>query len=238
MGRGFVCSAVLLGAVALALGVASAAESRPPAEQGVIARIVDGDTVALADGRRVRLVQIDTPEVGTGECYSRKARAMLVQLLPPGSRLELEADPGLDDVDRYGRLLRYLWHTGRNVNLQMVAAGAAAPYFYAGERGKYADTLERKAREAKAGRLGLWGACRATPYNPYRAISTRQGSPSTGVKQPAAAAHSCDPTIRRLRPAVPARPRLRRHPGARDRAGAGDRRRPTPPRRGRRRAGL
>jgi endonuclease YncB( thermonuclease family) len=191
MGRGVVAAVVVL--AGLALAVASAAPGRPAAERGVIARVVDGDTVALADGRRVRLLQIDTPEVGTGECYSRKARTVLVQLLPLGSRVELEADPGLDRVDRYGRLLRYLWHAGRNVNVQMVTAGAAAPYFYGGERGKYADTLERMARQARASGLGLWGACRATPYNPYRAISTGQGGTSTSAKQPAAASHSCDP---------------------------------------------
>ena len=39
----------------------------------------------------------------------------------------LEADPALDRVDRYGRLLRYVLRAGRNVNLELVRLGAAAP---------------------------------------------------------------------------------------------------------------
>jgi len=191
MGRGFVSIAVVSAAAAAALGV-SAADSRMPTDQGVIDRVIDGDTVALADGRRIRLLQIDSPEVGTGECYSRKARTVLVQLIPPGTRIQLEADPALDAVDRYGRLLRYVWHGERNANVQMVAAGAAAPYFYERDRGKYADVLEQRARQARAARIGLWGACRATVYNPYAAISTSASAAAT-TKQTVPASKSCDP---------------------------------------------
>ena len=192
MGR-FLISALAVLAAALALG-AVAGQARQAAERAVVARIVDGDTVTLADGRRVRLVQIDTPEVGTGECYSRKARSVLDSLMPVGSRVELEVDARLDHVDRYGRLLRYLWHSGRNVNVQMVAAGAASPWFYDGERGKYADVLQREARHARAIGSGLWGACHEAAYDPYRAISTG-GTGGAGGKQPLAGSptRSCDP---------------------------------------------
>src|SRR5262245_1576960 len=95
----------------------------------VVASVYDGDTLTLTDGRRVRLLQIDTPELGSGECYSRAARTALVRLVPVGSRVTLEADPTLDTTDRYGRLLRYVRRSGVNVNLQLVREGAAAPYF-------------------------------------------------------------------------------------------------------------
>jgi micrococcal nuclease len=130
--------------------------------------------VRLADGRRVRLVQIDTPEVGTGECYSRAARKALVRLVPEGSAVGLEADARLDQVDRYGRLLRYLWRGGTNVNLELVRQGAAAPYFYDGDRGRFADRLLSAAKAAKAARRGLWGACPGTILDPSRPIKTRQ----------------------------------------------------------------
>ena len=189
-------SIVVAGAVAATCAFAAmpAAGGRV-ADRGVVARVIDGDTVTLADGRRIRLVQIDSPELGTGECYSRKARAVLVGLMPSGSRVELEADAELDHVDRYGRLLRYVWHGGRNVNLQMVTAGAAAPYFYERTRGKYADALERAARDARAGGIGLWGACRGTAYDPSRAVSTgskgRAATSPVGTAAPSAS--SCDP---------------------------------------------
>ena len=44
---------------------------------------------------------------------------------------------------------------GLNVNLRLVAIGAAAPYFYAGRRGRFAGRLEALARRARAKRLGL-----------------------------------------------------------------------------------
>ncbi len=141
--------------------------------RAVVASITDGDTVRLADDRRVRLLQIDTPELGTGECYSRAARKALLRLVPPPAAVTLETDPPLDLVDRYGRLLRYIWRNGSNVNLALVREGAAAPYFYRGEKGRYADKLLAAARAAKAARRGLWGACPGTVLDPYHAIETR-----------------------------------------------------------------
>src|SRR3954466_7792444 len=123
--------AALAGATVLVEQPAASAQSSASA---VVASVYDGDTLTLADGRRVRLLQLDTPELGSGEGYSRAARSWLLRLVPLGSRIGLEVDPSLDRVDRYGRLLRYV-HRGRtNVNLELVREGAAAPYFYGGAR--------------------------------------------------------------------------------------------------------
>ena len=141
-----------------------------------IDHVVDGDTVDLANGAKVRLVQIDTPEVYFGvECYGRQASAIVKRLLPDGTSVRLAAEPASDRVDRYGRLLRYVVRArdGLNVNVYMVRIGAAAPYFYDGQRGKYAALLDRLARSARARHLGLWGACPRTPYDPYRGVDTR-----------------------------------------------------------------
>lgn len=92
--------------VVCALGLASLSSASPAVDRGVMANVDDGDTASLRDGRRVRLVQIDSPELGSGECYSRAARTELLRLTPPGSTVVLEADPRLDTIDRYGRLLR------------------------------------------------------------------------------------------------------------------------------------
>jgi micrococcal nuclease len=140
-----------------------------------IARVVDGDTVDLANGQRVRLVQIDTPEVSFGvECYGPQASATTRRLLPAGTRVQLVVEPETDRVDDYGRLLRYVIRSdGVNVNLRLVALGAAAPYFYAGRRGRYAARLEQLAHSAKRAGLGLWRACPRTRYDPYRQVDTR-----------------------------------------------------------------
>ena len=154
-------------------------------EVASVAYVVDGDTLELTSGARVRLLQIDTPEVGTGECYSRAAARELRRLLPAGARVALQADPRLDRIDRYGRLLRYVLARGRNVNLELVRRGAATVWFYGGVRGRYADALIAAARRARAERRGLWGACRAV-WNPYGPALT---SPRT-----AAPRRRCDPS--------------------------------------------
>ena len=61
----------LVALVTLALSASNVTAAKPVYR---IDHVVDGDTVALRDGRRVRLVQIDTPEVFFGaECYGRAA---------------------------------------------------------------------------------------------------------------------------------------------------------------------
>jgi len=59
-----------------------------------------------------------------------------------------------------------------NVNLRLVARGAAALYFCDGRCGRYANRLEALAKRVRAKRLGLWRACARTPYSPYRSVET------------------------------------------------------------------
>jgi micrococcal nuclease len=165
-------------AVFIAIAVlAPTSTAAPRASVYVIDHVADGDTVALRNGQHVRLVQIDTTEVYFGtECYGPQASATTKRLLPPGTRVRLFIEPATDRVDQYGRLLRYVVRAkdGLNANVQLVRVGAAAPYFYEGRRGKYASLLERLALRARARKLGLWGRCSHTPYDPTRGVSTRR----------------------------------------------------------------
>jgi micrococcal nuclease len=170
-----------LSAASVALILVSLVAVVPPASGAPpvyrVDHVVDGDTIALRNGQRVRLVQIDTPEVFFGvECYGRAASAATKRLLRPGSRIRLFAEPATDRVDQYGRLLRYVVRINGavNVNIRLVAVGAAAPYFYMGRRGRYARRLEALAKRARAKKLGLWRACPRTPYDPYEGIQTRR----------------------------------------------------------------
>lgn len=143
-----------------------------PATSGtaVVSAVVDGDTLRLRDGRRVRLVQIDAPE--QGECFFAGATRALRRLAPPGSRVTLSADPRLDATDDYGRLLRYVRARGVDVNLALVERGAAVPYFFRGGRGRFADDLLAAARRARAAGRGLWGACPRARLDPGRGSIT------------------------------------------------------------------
>jgi micrococcal nuclease len=147
--------------------------ANPTAEKGAVevARVGDGDSIELESGERVRLVQIDAPELGEDECYGEEATATLEDLLPPGSSVRLEADSRLDDTDRFDRLLRYVHLGDLNVNLELVRRGAASVWFVEGP-GRYADELLDAAREAQASGRGLWGACPATRLEPERGVDT------------------------------------------------------------------
>jgi endonuclease YncB( thermonuclease family) len=163
----------------LALVVAAAASANAPTAR--VAYVIDGDTIALTNGVHVRLLQIDTPETGTGECYSRAAGRDLRRMLPTGAGVALEADPAFDRADRYGRLLRYVWYRGRNLNLRLVRDGSATVWFYGGDRGKYARPLLAASRAARTAHQGLWGACDAV-WDPYEAATTRSKTATTTTR--------------------------------------------------------
>ncbi len=123
----------LFAVVALILALAACSSgSESASEETVVALVIDGDTIETNAGQHVRLVQIDAPELEEGECYGRQATQALRDLLPVGTAIRLEADERLDDVDRFGRLLRYAHHGATNVNLELVRRGAASVWFFAG----------------------------------------------------------------------------------------------------------
>ena len=147
-------------AAALLAGCGAGETDTPPLPvSATIARVADGDSLVLEGGERVRLLQIDAPELGGGECHGREAARELERLLEPGDRVRLERDPGLDDRDRHGRLLRYVHAGEQHVNVELVRRGAAAPFFLRGERGRYADGLLAAVEEARNAGAGMWRAC-------------------------------------------------------------------------------
>jgi micrococcal nuclease len=139
------------------------------AGSAVVERVNDGDTITLRGGEKVRLVQIDAPELTT-DCFGRAASKSLAALVAAGTSVTLTRDPRLDDRDSYGRILRYVLVRGANVNVALVRRGAASPYFFRRQRGMYAVELERAVREARAARRGYWGAC------PRAELNTRIGA--------------------------------------------------------------
>ncbi|MGH3111393.1 MAG: thermonuclease family protein [Gaiellaceae bacterium] len=146
-----------------------------PPDSATIARVADGDSLVLQDGARVRLLQIDAPELGGGECHGREASRELSRLLEPGDRVRLELDPELDDRDRHGRLLRYVHLEVANVNVELVRRGAAAPFFLRGERGRYADDLLSAVEDAQRASAGMWQACDVR-WSSDRQVETRPRS--------------------------------------------------------------
>jgi micrococcal nuclease len=136
----------------------------PPGEQATVEWVNDGDTLTLEGGGQVRLVQIDAPELTT-DCYGRDALGALIDLAPKETHIVLVRDPELDDRDQHSRLLRYVFVGERNVNVELVNRGAASPYYFRNERGRYADELDDAVDEARDERRGYWGACPGAELN-------------------------------------------------------------------------
>jgi micrococcal nuclease len=161
---------VLLAVMAVAL-VAFALLTRDSSASGaVVEHVVDGDTIQLVGGTRVRLVQIDTPEKGD-ECYGNEASELTRRLLPSGTHVRIEQDPALDQEDRFGRKLAYVWKDDEDVNLTLVEEGAAGVWFFDGSRGRHADDLLRAAERARNEGKGLWGACPLARFDPEGSLS-------------------------------------------------------------------
>jgi micrococcal nuclease len=118
----------------------------------------DGDTLFLADGRKVRLLGIDTPEIGEhAECWGEEATTILRELLPQGTSVWVL--PDIEPLDQYGRSLLFVYtDDATNINLAMLERGAAEVEQYAPNLLLQAE-LEGAMSTARAGAVGMWGAC-------------------------------------------------------------------------------
>lgn len=117
----------------------------------------DGDTVVLNDGRKLRYLGINTPEIDyerqLGQPYAYVAKRFNRKLVD-GKKIRLEFEQ--KKTDRYGRILAYAFLAdGTFVNRQLLAKGYG--YYYPSSRpGKYDDLLLKTQREAMSAKTGIW----------------------------------------------------------------------------------
>lgn len=131
-----------------------------PHKGSLVRRVIDGDTIELADGSRVRYIGVDTPETVHPkkqiECFGKEAKERNRQLVE-GKRVTLEQD--VSNTDRYGRLLRYVTVDGIVVNETLIREGYALPLTIPPDM-RSAQRFRALAQEAREAQRGLWGACR------------------------------------------------------------------------------
>ncbi len=125
-------------------------ESTPERTVANVTRIVDGDTVVIDSGEKVRLVGVDTPEVD--EAYYEEAKQYMVDNVL-GEQVELEAD--VSNRDDFGRLLRYVWLDGELINEQLVLSGLAVSKTYEPDT-RYQETFDTAQSLAREKSVGLW----------------------------------------------------------------------------------
>jgi endonuclease YncB( thermonuclease family) len=168
--------ASLVGAFFVSAIWLSAAQAFCPAPAGLtsvmVQRVVDGDTLRLNDGRNVRMIGLNTPELGkkgrSDEPFAVTARKRLEALIAASDgRVDLQ--PGQESKDRYGRTLAHVYGAdGANLEAQMLAEGlgflvAVAPNV------DLVDCQQAAERSARQAGLGVW---RQSPVLKADQIST------------------------------------------------------------------
>ena len=124
-----------------------------PPEVAKVIQVIDGDTITVAGGYRVRYIGIDTPEIyPEKEAYGMEAW-QANRLLVEGKEVRLERD--VSQTDKYGRLLRYVYVDDILVNAELVKQGLAEAKAYPPDI-KYQDLLEAMESAAKAAGRGIW----------------------------------------------------------------------------------
>lgn len=144
--------------VVLALAIGAAPSSASSAAWRTVVRVVDGDTLVLDGGERVRLIGVDTPESVDPrrpvQHFGKEASAFTRRLIE-GRRVRLER--GWEKRDRHGRTLAYVYRDdGLLLNAEIIRQG----YGHALTRFPHPrlEVFRALEREARDGRRGLWGS--------------------------------------------------------------------------------
>lgn len=135
-------------------------------EKAEVAKVVDGDTIELSTGQKVRYIGIDTPETKHPQkgvqCFGREASARNKELVE-GKHILMERD--ISETDRYGRLLRYIYLPNPQatqealfVNEYLVEQGFAQALTYPPDV-KYNQIMLDAQKRAQAAKTGLWSKC-------------------------------------------------------------------------------
>ncbi len=121
-----------------------------------VARVIDGDTLKLEDGRTVRYIGIDTPETVSPskpvQCFGKEASDKNRELVE-GKKVRLVKD--VSETDKYGRLLRYVFVGDLFVNDYLVREGYAHAVTFPPDI-KFSDQFKNAQKDARERKIGLW----------------------------------------------------------------------------------
>jgi micrococcal nuclease len=125
--------------------------------------VVDGDTLALKDGTRVRLLLVDTPETtqGKNDCYGMEAKAFTVSKVIDQT-ISLSYDEA-SCTDRFGRTLAYVKVGELDLNAELAKQGLACFLYISPGGSAREEEFATYEAEAQTNRTGMWGACTSIP---------------------------------------------------------------------------
>lgn len=138
-------------------------ENSPSEEEDttvLVTRVVDGDTIEIEGGEKVRYIGVNTPESVDPrrkvQCFGKEASAYNKKLVE-AKRVRLE--PDAEDRDKYHRLLRYVWIGDTMINEKLVQDGYAQVMTIP-PNVKYVERFRIAQIEARELGLGLWEKCK------------------------------------------------------------------------------
>lgn len=121
-----------------------------------VSRVIDGDTIVLETGERVRYIGIDTPETvdprRPAGCMGKEAAEKNREFV---DQKEVRLEKDISETDSFGRLLRYVWIGDTMVNELLVRQGFAAVSTFPPDIA-YQDRFVRAQQEAQEEGIGLW----------------------------------------------------------------------------------
>ncbi len=123
-------------------------------EQTTVARTIDGDSVKLSSKQELRYIGVDAPEYNN--CFGKEASEENKRLVD-GKTIRLEKD--VSQLDKYGRLLRYVYVGDLFVNEYLVRQGFSRVETVPPDV-KFAKQLQLAEQEARENNRGLWSGCR------------------------------------------------------------------------------
>lgn len=142
----------------------SPAKTTTNSEHAVVTQVLDGDTVVINNGTKVRYIGIDAPELQkgekAGECFASESTTRNAKLVL-GKQVRLK--PDVSDTDQYGRLLRYVYvgDEDTSVNEVLVREGLAVARSYPPDIAEQ-SSLRTAEHDAQHNKRGLWApeACK------------------------------------------------------------------------------
>ena len=147
-----------------ALGACGGGGSDCGPSTAVVKRIVDGDTIELDTGVKIRYLMVNAPETTNGhnDCYGQNAVTFNTDLV---LNKEVELTYDVECQDRYQRTLAYVSVGGVEVNSLLLERGYACLLHIAPDGDSRLDEFKALETAAKTAKRGLWGACDPIPCN-------------------------------------------------------------------------
>lgn len=139
---------------------------------------VDGDTIKiLLDNKEytIRMLAVDTPEsvhpTKDVEYYGKEASNYTCEKVTNAKKIEIEYDDNSDKMDKYDRLLVWVFVDGKLLQKDLITNGYAKVAYLYGDY-KYTSELEKAQELASAKNIGIWDEEAKTKYNSENNITT------------------------------------------------------------------